>query len=238
MITLVLGDICDQEVDAICNAANSSLLGGGGVDGAIHRKGGPAILEECKSLRRTTHKDGLPTGEAVATTAGNLNADWVIHTVGPIYQYSADPAGELLKAYRSCIHVALELDKVGTVKSIAFPSISTGAYGYPIQDAAIVAMQALWPFPSLDTRIVLFSKPDHTVYSDVLDAFNRFRYKVRGGMKSTDLGKTTEIWSRLNQTPPDVCPLCLTKMAEVVPSLMGCGGCGYDYQIPKPGEHR
>ena len=101
-IVLVEGDLTTQEVDAIVNAANSTLLGGGGVDGAIHRAGGPSILAECREIRRTSFPDGLPTGRAVATGGGNLPARWVIHTVGPVYAPSADPAGELEIGRASC----------------------------------------------------------------------------------------------------------------------------------------
>ncbi len=133
------GDITAQEVDAIVNAANRSLLGGGGVDGAIHRRGGPRILEECKQLRATTYPNGLPTGKAVATAAGNLKARWVIHTVGPIFHSSRAPADEL----RSCHVQALKIaDELGA-RSVAFPAISTGAYGYPVDQAAAVAIQAV-----------------------------------------------------------------------------------------------
>ena len=138
-ISLAHGDITKQEADAIVNAANSSLLGGGGVDGAIHRAGGPAILQECKKVRSEHYPDGLPVGEAVATTAGDLPARWVIHTVGPRYG-NDDPAPELLaKCHTSALAVADELG----ARSIAFPAISTGVYGYPVNEAADVAMEAV-----------------------------------------------------------------------------------------------
>src|SRR5947208_6107547 len=138
-ITLVRGDITEQHVDAIVNAANSSLLGGGGVDGAIHRRGGPAILAECRSLRASAHPDGLPTGQAVATTAGNLPARWVIHTVGPVWSASQDRSGLLRSCYVESLRVAEELG-AGTV---AFPAISTGVYRWPLDDGARVAVQAV-----------------------------------------------------------------------------------------------
>ncbi|MGQ0702599.1 MAG: O-acetyl-ADP-ribose deacetylase [Gemmatimonadales bacterium] len=138
-IELVQGDITEQPVDAIVNAANSSLLGGGGVDGAIHRKGGPRILEECQRIRRERYPNGLPTGEAVETTGGDLPARWVIHTVGPGYAASRDPAGELAACYRNSLRVA---DGLGA-RSVAFPAISTGAFGYPIAEAAEVAVRAV-----------------------------------------------------------------------------------------------
>src|SRR6185503_15737799 len=123
-VRVVTGDITKQDADAIVNAANSTLLGGGGVDGAIHRGGGPAIIEACREIRRTTHPDGLPTGEAVITTAGELPAQHVIHTVGPIYGRHAGREEELLAGcYRNSLQLALAND----LRSIAFPAISTGA---------------------------------------------------------------------------------------------------------------
>jgi O-acetyl-ADP-ribose deacetylase (regulator of RNase III) len=139
VIELVVGDITQQEVDAIVNAANSSLLGGGGVDGAIHRKGGPAILAECRELRRTSLLDGLPTGQAVATTGGNLPARWVIHTVGPVYAKSEDRSALLASCHTESLRVADELG----ARSVAFPAISTGIYGYPVDLAAPVALDAV-----------------------------------------------------------------------------------------------
>ena len=136
-----LGDITRQRVDAIVNAANSSLLGGGGVDGAIHRAGGPSILAECRELRRTTWPDGLPTGRAVATTAGALDATWVIHTVGPVY--SADRAAESARALASCYRASLAIAADLGATSVAFPAISTGVYRYPVVDAAAVATAAV-----------------------------------------------------------------------------------------------
>ena len=133
------GDIAAQQVDAVVNAANSTLLGGGGVDGAIHRRGGPAILEECRTIRRDHYPAGLPTGEAVATTGGNLPARWVIHTVGPIYAASLDPAAELAACHWNALRIA---DKINA-RSVAFPAISTGAFGYPMEEAAEVALRAV-----------------------------------------------------------------------------------------------
>jgi O-acetyl-ADP-ribose deacetylase (regulator of RNase III) len=138
-VTLVLGDITQQSVDAIVNAANSSLLGGGGVDGAIHRKGGPEILAECRKLRASHYGKGLATGKAVATTAGNLPARWVIHTVGPVYS-AAEDRSELLA---SCHHESLRVaDELGA-QTVAFPAISTGIYGWPLDSAAEIALQAV-----------------------------------------------------------------------------------------------
>jgi len=138
-IDLVQGDITSQEVDAVVNAANGSLLGGGGVDGAIHRKGGPSILAECKALRAKRYPDGLPTGDAVATTGGNLPARWVIHAVGPVYSRSEDRSELLAAAHLNSLRAADELG----VGSLAFPAISTGVYGYPVLEAAVVALTAV-----------------------------------------------------------------------------------------------
>jgi O-acetyl-ADP-ribose deacetylase (regulator of RNase III) len=138
-LELVLGDITEQRVDAIVNAANHSLLGGGGVDGAIHRAGGPEILGDCRNLRANAYPDGLPTGRAVATTAGRLHARWVIHAVGPVFANSIDHSAELASAYRESVRVAAGLG----ARSIAFPAISAGIYGWPIERAARVAIDAV-----------------------------------------------------------------------------------------------
>lgn len=138
-VVVSTGDITRCSVDVIVNAANSSLLGGGGVDGAIHRRGGPAILAACRELRRTQYPDGLPAGEVVLTTAGELPAKFVAHTVGPIWGRD-DPADLLLA---SCYQKAIALTDSHGLRSIAFPAISTGAYGYPKDQAAVVASQAI-----------------------------------------------------------------------------------------------
>jgi O-acetyl-ADP-ribose deacetylase (regulator of RNase III) len=138
-ISIVEGDITAVKVDAIVNAANSSLLGGGGVDGAIHFAGGPDILAACRELRATTLPAGLPPGQAVATTAGRLPAKWVIHTVGPVYTTREDRRSTLLAAYTNCLRVA---DDVGAT-SVAFPLLSAGAYGWPVEDAADAAVEAI-----------------------------------------------------------------------------------------------
>jgi O-acetyl-ADP-ribose deacetylase (regulator of RNase III) len=155
------GDLTDEAVDTIVNAANASLLGGGGVDGAIHRRGGPAIVEECRVIRATRYPDGLPTGEAVITTGGNLPAKHVIHTVGPIYGMNRGRDAELLAAcYRNSIELAVSND----LSSIAFPSISTGAFGYPKHEAAPVVYrtvsQAMESRPEIEVRLVFFSETD------------------------------------------------------------------------------
>lgn len=153
-LVLVRGDITQQEVDAIVNAANSSLMGGAGVDGAIHARGGPVILEECRQIRAERYPDGLPPGEAVATTAGDLPAQWVIHTVGPIYSQSFDPAGTLESCHLRCLEVAESL----RAASIAFPAISTGAYGYPVDEAAPIAIESVLraQTSTREIRFVLF----------------------------------------------------------------------------------
>ena len=153
-IELVQGDITEQAVDAIVNAANSSLLGGGGVDGAIHRRGGPEILEACKALRASSHPDGLPAGEAVATTAGRLPARWVIHTVGPVYTGAPGQAETLRSCYTRSLVVAAELG----AETVAFPLISAGAFGWPLDDAVAQALDALRGAETgvRETRLVLF----------------------------------------------------------------------------------
>lgn len=161
-IALVQGDITDQHVDAVVNAANSSLLGGGGVDGAIHRRGGPAILNECRQLRADRYPDGLPTGQAIATTAGDLPARWVIHTVGPVYSRSEDRSELLASCYRESLRVA---DDLGA-RIVAFPAISAGIYGWPLDDAARIALTTVRnTSTSVDeARFVLFT-------TAALDAF-------------------------------------------------------------------
>lgn len=138
-ISLQRGDITKQRVDAIVNAANSGLLGGGGVDGAIHRAGGPAILAECRRLRAESLPDGLPPGEAVATTAGELPARWVVHTVGPVYSPSEDRSAVLAACHVTALREAARLGARGCV----FPAISTGAYGWPVESAAEIALTAV-----------------------------------------------------------------------------------------------
>ncbi|MER6787380.1 O-acetyl-ADP-ribose deacetylase [Streptomyces sp. NPDC000658] len=138
-ITLVQGDITRQSVDAIVNAANSSLLGGGGVDGAIHRRGGPEILADCRRLRASSYGKGLATGRAVATTAGELDARWVIHTVGPVYSATEDRSELLASCYRESLRVA---DENGA-RTVAFPAVSTGVYRWPMDDAARIAVETV-----------------------------------------------------------------------------------------------
>ncbi|MFB7944486.1 O-acetyl-ADP-ribose deacetylase [Kitasatospora phosalacinea] len=172
-ITLVQGDITEQQVDAVVNAANSSLLGGGGVDGAIHRKGGPEILAECRRLRAAHYGKGLPTGRAVATTAGRLPARWVVHTVGPVYRAEEYPqrAELLASCYRESLRVAVGLG----ARTVAFPAISAGIFGWPLEDAARIALEtAAAEAPDLDeVRFVLFG-------ADAYAAFERVRGEVEG----------------------------------------------------------
>ncbi|MEU0448460.1 O-acetyl-ADP-ribose deacetylase [Streptomyces tendae] len=153
-ITLVQGDITRESADAIVNAANSSLLGGGGVDGAIHRRGGPAILAECRRLRAGHLGKGLPTGRAVATTAGDLDARWVIHTVGPVWSATEDRSGLLASCYRESLRVADELG----ARTVAFPAISTGVYRWPLDDAARIAVETVRATRTsvTEVRFVLF----------------------------------------------------------------------------------
>ncbi|SEH00392.1 O-acetyl-ADP-ribose deacetylase (regulator of RNase III), contains Macro domain [Nonomuraea solani] len=161
-LTLVRGDITEQRADAIVNAANSSLLGGGGVDGAIHRKGGPEILEACRKLRASHYGKGLPTGQAVATTAGRLPARWVIHTVGPVHSTSEDRSELLASCYRESLRVADSLEAA----SVAFPAISTGIYGWPMDDAARIAFEAVRTAETnvRDVRFVLFDGAAYDVF--------------------------------------------------------------------------
>ncbi len=166
MIRVVKGDITEQDTDAIVNAANSTLMGGGGVDGAIHSRGGPKILEECKEIRRTEWPDGLPTGRAVITGGGALKARYVIHTVGPIWRGGRAGEAELLA---SCYSNSLGLARSKGLKSIAFPSISTGAYGYPIEESHEVALRTAISFLDREdclkeVRFVLFSTRDLEIY--------------------------------------------------------------------------
>ncbi len=168
VLELVQGDITKEKTDAIVNAANKSLLGGGGVDGAIHRAGGPAILEECRKL------NGCKTGYAKITTGGNLHAKYVIHTVGPVYRDGNQGEAELL---RSCYQRSLEVATENEVSSIAFPSISTGAYGYPIQEAARIALSTVMDFLQNNSsislvRFVLFSQKDYETYDQVLESLD------------------------------------------------------------------
>jgi O-acetyl-ADP-ribose deacetylase len=167
-VCLVQGDITDMETDAVVNAANSSLMGGGGVDGAIHRRGGPSILKECKRLRAREWPGGLPTGKAAVTTGGNLKARYVIHTVGPIWRGGTQREPELLaEAYRNSLKLAVSKG----LKTVAFPSISTGAYGYPIEKASRMALGTVKDFLEREDNLdrvlfVLFSRDDLEVYID------------------------------------------------------------------------
>lgn len=153
-LEIIQGDITKLVVDAIVNAANSSLMGGGGVDGAIHRAAGPELLDECREIRRTQHPDGLPTGQAVITKGYCLPAKYVIHTVGPIYNEEKDPARLLADAYRNSLRIAEEYN----LKSIAFPAISTGVFGYPKEEAARIVKQIIsdYPFKSIQKVILCY----------------------------------------------------------------------------------
>lgn len=165
-VKVVVGDITRQSVDAIVNAANPSLLGGAGVDGAIHRAGGASILEECRELRRTRFPEGLPVGDAVLTTAGRLPARYVIHTVGPVWESHAGREAELLS---NCYRNSLALAAAHSLVSLAFPAISTGAYAFPRAQAAQVSSRSIKDFLAADdsveeVRLVFFSRGDADVF--------------------------------------------------------------------------
>jgi len=167
-LRLIRGDITEQDTDAIVNAANPSLMGGGGVDGAIHRKGGLKIVEECRVIRATEWPDGLPTGKAVITSGGNLKARYVIHTVGPVWRGGGRGEPELLaEAYRNSLALAASRG----LKTVAFPSISTGAYGYPVEEASRVALKAVRDFLERwegleEVMFVLFTDRDLRAYEN------------------------------------------------------------------------
>ena len=169
-LSLLQGDITRQSTDAIVNAANSGMMGGGGVDGAIHRAGGPAILEACKQI--ISQQGRLPTGEAVITTGGNLKAKHVIHTVGPVWHGGHSGEPELLaSAYRQSLRISVE----NGLKSVSFPSISTGAYGYPLKLAAPIALETVIDFLNRDESInevvfVLFEDKTYQAYARALEA--------------------------------------------------------------------
>ena len=166
----IAGDITEQTVDAIVNAANSSLMGGGGVDGAIHSKGGPSILEECKAIR-SHYPEGLPTGEAVITGAGRLPASYIIHTVGPIYgMHGGEEASLLTSCYENCLKLAVEYSLV----TVAFPAISTGVYGYPKDEAAKISSDTISGFLETNSsieevRLVFFSQRDLDIFLNTVN---------------------------------------------------------------------
>ncbi|MCL8013148.1 O-acetyl-ADP-ribose deacetylase [Streptomyces sp. AS02] len=162
-IRLVQGDITRESVDAIVNAANSSLLGGGGVDGAIHRRGGPEILAECRKLRASQYGKGLRVGQAVATTAGKLDARWVIHTVGPRFTPEEDRSELLASCYRESLRVADELG----ARTVAFPAVSAGIYGWPMEDAARIAVETVRATETAveEVRFVLFDEKAYDAFA-------------------------------------------------------------------------
>ncbi len=176
-IEVVLGDITKETTDVIVNAANSSLLGGGGVDGAIHRAGGSQVLEECQKLRKTTYPNGLPTGDAILTSGGKLKP-MIIHTVGPVYHESHFPNEELCKSYQTSLRLAI----THKFSSISFPAISTGVYGFPKAKAAHVVSQCLTEFfdnlsgeSSIEkVRLVFYSKKDMNIFLENCDGFPEF----------------------------------------------------------------
>ncbi|MFF4169774.1 O-acetyl-ADP-ribose deacetylase [Streptomyces sp. NPDC001744] len=165
-VVLVRGDITEEAVDAVVNAANSSLLGGGGVDGAIHRKGGPEILDDCRKLRSSHYGKGLPTGRAVATTAGRLPARHVIHTVGPVWSRDEDRSELLASCYRESLRVADELG----ARTVAFPAVSTGIYGWPMADGARIAVETVRAAHTEveEVRFVLFDESAHSAFEAAL----------------------------------------------------------------------
>lgn len=167
-LTAERADITTLPVDAVVNAANSSLMGGGGVDGAIHRAGGPQILRECRRLRADRFPDGLPTGHAVATTAGDLPGRWVIHTVGPVYSTREDRSALLAGCYRESLRVADELG----ADSVAFPAISAGIYGWPMDDAARIAVTTVRESATAvrEVRFALFSVDALALFERALTA--------------------------------------------------------------------
>jgi O-acetyl-ADP-ribose deacetylase (regulator of RNase III) len=169
-ITLTAGDITEQHVDAVVNAANSSLLGGGGVDGAIHRRGGPDILAECRALRAARYLRGLPPGQAVSTTAGRLPARWVIHTVGPVWSDTEDRSDTLASCFRESLRLA---DQLGA-RTVAFPAISTGVYRWPVDDAARIALAAVRGTRTEveEVRFVLFDLSAHDAFEAALRALD------------------------------------------------------------------
>ncbi|MYX09276.1 O-acetyl-ADP-ribose deacetylase [Streptomyces sp. SID8375] len=166
-LTLIQGDITEQAVDAVVNAANSSLLGGGGVDGAIHRRGGPEILDACRDLRAAQYGGGLPTGQAVATTAGLLPARWVIHTVGPVHSETEDRSALLASCYRESLRIADELG----ARTVAFPAISTGVYRWPMEEAARIAVETVRDTETAaeEVRFVLFDEQAYAVFAALVD---------------------------------------------------------------------
>jgi O-acetyl-ADP-ribose deacetylase (regulator of RNase III) len=171
-IDAVEGDITQQALDAIVNAANSTLLGGAGVDGAIHAAAGPRLVEECREVRRTRYPDGLPVGQAVATGAGELPARWVIHTVGPNRHRGQDDPALLASCFTSSLDVAREVG----ARSVAFPAVSAGAYGWAVEEVAGIAVAAVrqWgrsggPAAVEHVRFVLFGPPAHRAFQRALD---------------------------------------------------------------------
>jgi O-acetyl-ADP-ribose deacetylase (regulator of RNase III) len=191
VVEIVEGDITEEATDAIVNAANASLLGGGGVDGALHDAAGPTLLEECRRVRAERWPGGLPTGHAVATGAGGLRAKWVIHTVGPIHARSPDPARELAACHTAALEVA---DAIGA-RSIAFPAISTGVYGYPLREAAGVALEAVQNAQTRVERVrfVLFGRQAYETFAE------RWRQleSEAGGLPSLPEPATRDSWKTL-----------------------------------------
>jgi len=202
-IVLAKGDITDQDVDAVVNAANPSLMGGGGVDGAIHRKGGPQIDEECSEIRRSQYPDGLPPGKAVITHGGKLKARYVIHTVGPVWKGGKNGEAELLAAaYRNSLALAAQKG----LNSIAFPAISTGAYGYPFEDACRVVLQAivqelneLGGSAPEEVRLVMFTEGDFNRCAALMRSF------FPGLAKTLDRNRWLKVGARGSRLASPLC---------------------------------
>jgi O-acetyl-ADP-ribose deacetylase (regulator of RNase III) len=178
-VIVTTGDITKQEVDIVVNAANSSLMGGGGVDGAIHARGGPSILDECKKIRSTAYPDGLPTGEAVETTAGNMPAQWVVHTVGPVWKGGGNNEdGLLANCYQNSLDIAFRLG----AQTIAFPAISTGVYGFPKPRAAGISYTAveekIREKDDITVYFVFFSQGDMDVFLENIEFFKKKSLKI------------------------------------------------------------
>ncbi|MBF8273101.1 MAG: Appr-1-p processing domain protein [Magnetococcales bacterium] len=174
-IKIQVGDITQLKVDAIVNAANASLMGGGGVDGAIHKNGGPIILEECRRIRKDHYPEGLPTGEVVLTSGGMLPARHIIHTVGPIFHQDPAPHQHLANCYNNALAMAANIG----AKSIAFPGISTGVYGFPKEEAAMIAITCVQNFfrekpgPVFQVILCAFSKSDALILEEALDQYHK-----------------------------------------------------------------
>lgn len=217
-ITLVQGDITEQDVDAVVNAANSSLMGGGGVDGAIHRRGGPAIVADCRRVRATRYPKGLPTGQAVATTAGELPALWVIHTVGPVYSPSEDRSEALASCYRESLRVADELG----ASTVAFPAVSTGIYGWPVADAARIAIEAVRKTATRvsEVRFVLFSPEAYAAFEEALKAAGPTDEEIAAALAEQPVGRWKRLFALADALTPEDLRVTWEGGDEVKPGVV------------------